>query len=267
VTVETTSDTPVEIQLPFSVNNETTVTIAVQPNFGSVLVPINGSVIYTPFKGSTGQDSFIVQVCDRDLTCEVLTLRVTVQPKSSTDSSFNPLYCLALLGLLPIGALALVLCKSRGRNAQQLLPKTAQPPVPGTPSTTMDPTSQANAPLSLKHDNDDTHVEEDQLDALPEETSDDSDCYTSGLTVDEGSFNEVHVVAASRVSTLTNKPAVHRPNEAAHLPQHKDQCRSVPLGDRPLAIVHDPIANAILIRDDDDNENPAIMPHANHAEA
>jgi Bacterial Ig domain len=257
VTVETTSNTPVEIPLPYQVDNETTVAVRVEPNFGTVLIPINGSVIYKPFEGFKGEDSFIVQVCDSELTCKVVTLRVTVQPESSHDSSFNPLYCLALLGVLPLGAIALVLRKSRGRGAQQSSPKTAEP-LPGTPSTTMDPTTQANIP-SLKHDNDDTLAEE-QLDALPEEASDDSDCYTSGLTIDEGSFIEAHVVA-SRVSTSTK--ATHRPNEQAHLPQHKDQCRSVPLGDRH-AIVQ-PIANAILIRDDDDS--PAIVPPSNRTEA
>jgi Bacterial Ig domain len=246
VTVETTSDVSVEIPLLVDMANATTVTIATDPEFGKVTKSSDGTLVYTPSKGFESQDSFTVEVCDSDGKCEEVTLRVTVQPKSSNDSSFNPLYCLALL---PVGAIVVVLCKSRGRGAQQSLPKTADPP-PGTPSTTMDPTSQANAP-PLKNDNDDTHVEE-QLDALPEEISDDSDCYTSGLTVDERGFGEAHVVA-SRVSTPTK--AVPRPNEQAHLPQHKDQCRSVPLGDRPVIV--QPIANAILIRDDD---GPAIVP-------
>ncbi|MEM7734300.1 MAG: Ig-like domain-containing protein [Deinococcota bacterium] len=92
--VETPAGTPVTLPL---LDNDagsldpSTVSIASPPTNGTLFINPDGSIIYTPLPGFSGEDSFAYEVCDVEGNCTSAVATITVLPQAVDDDVPVPL--------------------------------------------------------------------------------------------------------------------------------------------------------------------------------
>jgi hypothetical protein len=122
----TTTNTP--IQIPPRTRRDETVKVLDYPLSGGLNIDsIDGNITYIPSLGCVGVESFNLEICDKNQSCRVERISVTVRDtrNAANKESTNLLYLLSLLTLVPIGVLAVVCYKRLG--------DTANPKVESTP--------------------------------------------------------------------------------------------------------------------------------------
>jgi Bacterial Ig domain len=207
------ANTPVEIP-PIASGNETA-TITKGPENGNITVKDDGTLTYTPNQGFEGVDHVSVMVCDSENACEVIVLSVTIgRPGNSNDSS---LYWLALLALLPLGAI--VGYCIHGPHSS----KTAK--VEATQSLTIN----LQQPLQVGH-------------VVDQEAPDEGEAYSSPIQEPQPSS------AADMGDRLSDvSPPAPAKVAVGILPDNKDQCRSFADPLQPT-----PLATAVVVNNDAD---------------
>jgi Bacterial Ig domain len=249
-TLVTSSNTPLVI--PAIADANQTMSIADWPMHGSIAVKDDGTITYTPDTGFDGLDRFNVEICNADGRCETVAMSLTIQPASSSGgSSFNAMYLLSLLALLPIGAL--VLYKRQNHKADTVPALGVEPPnsdhtsQPHADAQNADEIHLANKAQKVQmnaHSLSTDTTGGSRPDAPSHQSFDDSNDVVRSQPPGE---RKGHEPLGREPDSARVPPPLDVMTERGILPDIKDQCRSVVSGSRGGHAA--PLVTAVFIDD------------------